>query len=90
MIIDFQYIYIYIYNIMTSPPHHQWLVLGAGLIFEARIATAALWRGRGLAWDDIHEIVPFVCTVSPSCFCFVLDINKDWGILRKNSKFSIC
>lgn len=23
----------------------------------ARIATAALWRGRGLAWDDIHEIV---------------------------------
>ena len=24
---------------------------------EARIATAALWRGRNLAWDDIHEIV---------------------------------
>lgn len=24
----------------------------------ARIATAALWRGRGLAWDDVHEIVP--------------------------------
>eukprot|EP00434_Breviolum_minutum_P004624 symbB.v1.2.004075.t1/scaffold200.1/size464218/5 len=23
----------------------------------ARIATAALWRGRNLAWDDIHEIV---------------------------------
>ncbi|CAK9080735.1 UVR domain-containing protein, partial [Durusdinium trenchii] len=23
----------------------------------ARIATAALWRGRGLPWDDIHEIV---------------------------------
>ncbi|CAE7944682.1 unnamed protein product [Symbiodinium sp. KB8] len=23
----------------------------------ARIATAALWRGRSLCWDDVHEIV---------------------------------
>eukprot|EP00439_Symbiodinium_sp_Y106_P046033 s4092_g5.t2 len=23
----------------------------------ARIATAALWRGRSLSWDDVHEIV---------------------------------
>ncbi|CAE7373897.1 unnamed protein product [Symbiodinium sp. CCMP2456] len=27
------------------------------LTAPARIATAALWRGRSLCWDDVHEIV---------------------------------
>ena len=74
------------YNIMTSPPHHQWLVLGAGLIFEARIATAALWRGRGLAWDDIHEIVPFVCTVSPRFFLLCFGHQQRLGNIEENFK----